>query len=150
MPCTGCGGWQLSHTDLAALIAQRLRDGLMHPGDGRNPVLLSLPVFRTNNQPPEVARHVATTTTMIAEAVIALIEGEGGCVIVDKHDYEDLQGNAGGGSRVVPVHCRCDRTRSNLLMLLTVSDKPRIVLDGHQLITGLARRDPHCPHAEMT
>lgn len=134
--------------DAATLIAQGLRDGLVHPGDGTTkPIALPLPAFRTTGMPPELAEQVDKTTTLIAEAIIALIEQH--TAMIDKTELAALRTAAelaeAQPSPTIAVHCRCDTTRRNPLLRLRVQGDVAVI-DGRQLLTGLARRSADCPH----
>lgn len=71
---------------IADLIANRLTNGLFHPGDGGDqaPMTVRLPMFRTVGAPPELVKQVDLTTQLIAEAIVYLIEHDGGCDIVPR------------------------------------------------------------------
>lgn len=138
---------------IADLIAAALPSGLVHPGDpegGRGEMVINLPAFRTTGLPEQVAEQVSVTTTLLAEAIVHLIETTGDSEIVDREELvrlRNLEARVGGeGTRMVPVHCRCDGARSDPLLVLTVSDRPTIAVDGKQLLKGLSRRGIDCPH----
>lgn len=65
---------------LAATIADRLANGLYHPGDPeteQEPMMMRLPMFRTIAAAPEMRKQVDLTVTLIAESIVYLIEKEG-------------------------------------------------------------------------
>jgi hypothetical protein len=138
---------------IADLIAATLASGLIHPGDpedSRGEMVINLPVFRTAGLPEQVAEQVSVTTTLLAEAIVHLIETAGGSEIVDREELirlRNLEARLDGeGTRMIPVHCRCDGGRADPLLVLTVSDRPTIAIDGAVLIGGLKRRETQCPH----
>jgi hypothetical protein len=138
---------------IADLIAATLPSGLTHPGDpegNRGEMVINLPAFRTAGLPEQVAEQVSVTTTLLAEAIVHLIETAGDSEIVDREELtrlRNLEARVGGeGTRMIPVHCRCDGGRADPLLVLTVSDRSTIVVDGKQLLKGLSRRGIDCPH----
>lgn len=139
---------------IAELIARKLRDGLLHPGDPeRNiaPTPIALP-FRTTGMPAEMADLINDTVKLLSEAIVHAIESEGDCEIVPRADAKSLRiaaGDKAGAPNLVPVHCRCDRDFQNPLVILTVTDPDRIVVDGRVVIANMARRSEKCPHEEI-
>lgn len=104
------------------LIAERLPTGLVHPGDeNTKPKVLALPGFASRGIPPEMAKHFADQAGLPpndaprvwAEAIVHLIESDGGCVIVPKAEWEDVQARSqtpqDASTHTVAVHCRCNR-----------------------------------------
>ena len=135
---------------VAGLIAKGLREGLSRPGRPNDAKIL-LPQFRTAGMPTELAELADETATLLGEAIAGLIETEGGVEMIAKEDIAQLREEArsidhDSARRVVPIHCRCDRTRSRPLAILTVTDSPAIVVDGKQLIGSLAALSSECPH----
>lgn len=104
------------------LIAERLPTGLVHPGDeNTKPKVLALPGFAGRGIPPEMARHFADEAGLPpndapkvwAEALVHLIESDGGCVIVPKTEWDDVKAQStapDASSPVVAVHCSCNRS----------------------------------------
>jgi len=129
------------------LIVAALSGGLVHAGDAKenDPVkILGLPAFRAAGRPPEEAKLITTGTTMIAEAIVQLIEVDH--EIVARNELALLRESHEPTGPVVAVHCRCDGTRTDPLAVLTISG-PVALVDGKQLIGGLSRREAACPHA---
>ena len=137
---------------VAELISAKLSSGLTCPADPEfNPkeTDIVLPAFRTAGMPDEVVKQVGVMSSMLGRAIVHLIESSN-FEIVDRAEIvrlRNLEAAAGGQrSRVVPVHCRCDRERRDPLLVLTATDDPVVVIDGRQLIRGLAGRTSECPH----
>lgn len=79
---------------IAELISKGLAGGLLHPGypeTQQQPVTIRLPLFRTAGMPPEVYQQVENTVQMIGEAIVHLIETDGGSVIIDREELENLR-----------------------------------------------------------
>lgn len=79
---------------ISELIADKLANGLYHPGDmenGQAPMTLRLPMFRTVGMAPEVNQQVEMTVKLIAESIVHLIETEGECEIVPRVELERLR-----------------------------------------------------------
>lgn len=145
----------MTNQRIADMITQKLlSNGLVHPGDpvaGRPPMPIVLPVFGRAGMSKEMADLSNAMAKLLGEAIVHAIETDGASVIVDRQEAIDLQAVAdtSPGSKVVPVHCRCDRNRTDPLMHITVDGKPRIMVDGKQLIGSLSKRNPDCPHMEQ-
>ena len=140
----------MPNQQITELIEQKLISGLPHPGDpdaGTPPKTLQLPIFNTAGMPQEMADLVLSTARTIAEAVVHLIETDGKSEIVDSLELERLRSvGAEHPPEMLAVHCRCDRDRTNPLMLLTYDGGPRIIIDAPALLTGLSHRKTKCPH----
>jgi len=128
----------------ATLIAEALRDGLIHPGKpetGQPSVAIPLP-FRTTGMPPEMKRNVDATVHLMAEAIVHHLETHRQ-TIVDAGAFEQLQLDAAPADPdpqgVVTVHCFCDRTRINPLLHLVIKDQVAVI-DGAALSP--------CPHGK--
>lgn len=108
-------------------------------------------MFRTAGMPPEMSELVDETTNLIGEAIVALIE-DNGCEIVSKERVIEMQiaEQDENATRIVAVHCRCDSERKDPLAMLTVTNSPTVLIDGKQLINGLAARSPEHPHQRVT
>lgn len=136
---------------IAQLIAKGLREGLAQPGQQDGPRIF-LPQFRTAGMPKEMADLANETATLLGEAIAALIESEGEVEMIAKDEVAELREQAlvdNSSRRVVPIYCRCDKSRSQPLAVLTVTDSPFIIVDGKQLIGNLAELSPECPHERM-
>lgn len=137
---------------IAELIATRLTTGLVHPGGGdQPPMTMNMPGFRPTVMVPEVKKQIELTAKLIGEAIVHLIETEGHSEIVDSDELERLRITAAArpeGHNTVAVHCRCDRKRVNPLMHLAVAGD-QVLVDGPQLITGIAGLSPRCPHRRV-
>jgi hypothetical protein len=138
----------MSNQHIADLIASKLRDGIVHPGDpakGVKPRAIALPFGMRAGQPQEMLDLMDATTTMLAEAVVHLIETDGDTALVPRDELEVLHAAAPDKGATVAVHCRCD-PKGTPLALLTVTHPDKAVLDGGALIRSLGKRDPACPH----
>lgn len=136
--------------DMADLIATKLRDGIIHPGDlDRDiaPTPIKLP-FSTAGMPKEMGDLLSKTVTLLSEAIVNTIVTEGDVELVPRAEVATLRITAGdaGGLRVVPIHCRCDTKRQDPLAILTVADPDCIVIDGPMVLGGLHKRSAKCPH----
>jgi hypothetical protein len=136
----------MTNKKIADLISNGLRTGLIHPGrDGSPPTPVLLPMFRTTGMPPELAELADETANLLAEAIVALIEE--GSEIIDKEQAVEFRvADEAAPRRQVTVHCRCDKTRTDPLAVLTVTNSPSVVIDGKTLIKGLSDRSIDCPH----
>jgi hypothetical protein len=136
---------------IAQLISTGLRDGMTHPGrNGGEPAPIVLPMFRTTGMPQEMSELVDETSTLLGEAIVALIEGEGNSEIIDKEKAAELRiADEDADTRHVAVHCRCDSGRSDPLAIFTITNSPYVLIDGKQLITGLSARSPEHPHPRL-
>lgn len=135
---------------VAELIADRLRKGLIHPGDPDReipPTPLKLPFGPAPGRPPEMEKLLDRTVTLLSEAIIHTIIVDGDCEITPRAEAKSLRiaaGDKAGAPNMVPIHCHCDRV--NPLAVLTVTDPDNIVVDGRTLLSQLARREAKCPH----
>ena len=138
---------------VAGLIAKGLREGLSRPGEP-NAAKILLPQFRTAGMPKEMADLADETATLLGEAIAGLIETEGEVEMIAKDDIAQLRAAArtvehDSPRRIIPIHCRCDKTSSRPLAIITVTDSPSIVVDGKQLIGSLSALSPECPHERI-
>lgn len=139
---------------VASLIAKGLREGLATPSQP-NAAKILLPQFRTAGMPKEMAELADETATLLGEAIAGLLETEGGIEMIAKEDIAQLREDArtiehdDSARRVIPIHCRCDKTRSQPIAIITVTDSPTIVIDGKQLIGSLSKLSPECPHERI-
>lgn len=132
---------------IADLIANALRDGsLVHPGrDDGPPTPVMLPMFRTTGMPPEMAELATGTATLLAEAIVALIEADHE-IIEAQQAIEFRVADAAAPNRQVAVHCHCDTRRADPLAILTITNSPYVIVDGKAVIEGLTGRSVECPH----
>lgn len=139
---------------IAGLIAKGLREGFTTPGRPNNAKIL-LPQFRTAGMPKEMAELADETATLLGEAIADLIEAEGGVEMIAREDIAELRERARSiehddfSRRIIPIHCRCDKTRSRPLAIITVTDSPHIIIDGKQMIGNLSKLSPECPHERI-
>lgn len=130
------------------LISQGLISGLPHPGnpdDGSQPHAIILPVFNTVGQPPEIVEQTAGMAKSLAEAIVFLIQQKG-LSVVDTAELDSLQAThePAAGQRTVSVNCRCNTP----LLMLNVTDAPKVIIDGRSLLSGFRTKGIDCPHRE--
>lgn len=141
----------MTNTAAVALIAERLPEGLMHPGDGKKqpPKLIPLPGLKNLGISPEQAAHFAKQAGMpandapklIAEAVVHLIETDlnGGSTIISNAELEQLRaqaatiGDVNPNSPTVAIHCHCNLAKPVLHLAV---GRAMVVMDG----AGLRKR----------
>lgn len=139
---------------IASLIAKGLREGFTTPGKP-NAAKILLPQFRTAGMPKEMAELADETATLLGEAIADLIEAEGGVEMIAKEEIAQLREQArsieqdDSARRVIPIYCRCDKTRSRPLAVITVTGSPAIIVDGKQLVGSLSKLSPECPHERI-
>lgn len=141
----------MPNAELARLISEGMRDGMIHPGDPSRDVParpIAFPVFRSQGQPKEVADLIDATVKQLGEAVVHLIETRGETALVPISEYENLKGlsDEPPGQRTVVVHCHCDAKRADPLIVLSVDNRDHVTVPGQQLIANLSQREAECPH----
>lgn len=126
-------------TERALIIAKHLRDGLIHPGDGKSgPIPLPGPMFRNSSLPDAQAKQFADEAGL-PSADIALLYGEALDAILSadhetmtKAEAAQLRADAASGverHRQPRIRCRaCD----GFLFSANI-DSERPYLDGPQL-----------------
>lgn len=142
----------MANKKIADLISAGLRNGLTHPGrEGGEPIPIVLPMFRTAGQPQEMSDLVNETANLLGEAIVALIEEDGDSEIISKAQGVEMRiaEQDESATRIVAVHCRCDSERVDPLAILTVTNSPVVLIDGKQLLKGLAARSPEHPHQRV-
>lgn len=136
-----------------ALLAERLPAGLVHPGDGDQQPAKVIPLMGLSNLgiSDAQAAHFAKESGMpandapklIAEAIVALLEGDGGLELVPRAEIERLRAEAAGlddlnpSAPMVTVRCHCNREP---ILSLAVG-RAQVVTDGKTL---RARLDQVC------
>lgn len=105
----------------AALIAERLPKGLVHPGDDSTPAkLIPLPGLNFQGLPEGMRKHFANEAglpdsdapKLVAEAIVSLLETDGGFEIVPKSEITQLRDaastlDAAPPGATVTVYCPC-------------------------------------------
>lgn len=140
---------------IAELISARLRSGLVHPGDpdkGLPSRQVALPFGNQVGMSTEMSDLLDKTTELLGEAIVHLIESDGASEIVDRGEAVTMRRAVGDAPPpgLVAVHCRCDKGKSDPLVILTApGPDDRIVIDGGALIRGLSAREPACPHRKV-
>jgi hypothetical protein len=146
----------MANRALVDLIASRLNTGLTHPGDpARNipPRPIALPFGKTAGMSEEMAQLVNSSVTMIAEAIVYLIETDGATELMPREEARAMRDAVSEGipeGPFVPLLCRCDRERSRPLAMLTMNSTEAIIIDGPALLRGLHQRQIECPHEMMS
>lgn len=82
------------NADIADLIANKLTNGLPHPGNkesGEEPVTIRLPLFKMASMPAEMYQQVEHTVKMLSEAIVYVIETEGESEIVKRSELQALR-----------------------------------------------------------
>jgi len=82
------------NTAIADLIANKLTNGLPHPGNieaGEEPVTIRLPLFKMASMPAEMYQQVEHTVKMLGEAIVHVIETDGDSEIVKKSELQALR-----------------------------------------------------------
>lgn len=117
----------------AAVIAEKLRTGLTHPGDPqRNQPPISFPIlpFRTHaGMPPKMVEEISAFPTLWGEAIVHAVTTDADAVIVDKTVLSQLEAASQQPGEHVIITCR--RCSTPLLRLRvhgsnTVAD-PRLL-----------------------
>lgn len=140
------------NTELVDKIAQGLRKGFIHPGDpkrGTKPTPIMLPFGGTPGMPPEMVDLLDGTAKLLAECIVALIEQDG--EVVERDELRALRYTAADTALNplgTPVYCRCNKV--DPLLVLTILDPTRAVVDGPAVLRALHQRTIECPHREAT
>lgn len=101
----------MPNQQMVQIIAKSLREGLPHPGDRENhqpAQLFRIPGMNPQGVPRAVLDSMAKEAglptgdiaTLVAEALVHLIETEGNSEIVDKSELTELRGNVNSGDEV--------------------------------------------------
>lgn len=142
----------MANPEIAALIAEGLQKGFVHPGDPERdikPTPIVLPFKPSAGMPKEMGDLLSSTAKMLGECIVELIETKGASEIVPVAEAKTMRravSKAPKTSFASPVYCRCDTGRSNPLVSLTILDPEAIVVDGPALIRGMHARQVECPH----
>jgi hypothetical protein len=87
-------GKSMPNPEIEQLIADALRNGIVHPGDPLKriePRPLRLPFKPSPGMPKEMTDLLEETTKQLAEAIVHLIEAEGGCELVPREELRALR-----------------------------------------------------------
>jgi hypothetical protein len=137
-------------SELTERIADQMRAGLVWPGDperGIKPRPIALPFAESTGRPKEMQDLINETVKQISEAIVAFIEND--YELIPRGEASKLRYAAGESdvaSIATPVYCRCDRKRSDPLVMLTITSADAITVDGPGLIRALSSREATCPH----
>lgn len=116
--------------DPAALIADHLQTGLVHPGDeNHKPVLVPLPMFRTTAMPEELANHVKTLAKMLGQAIVHLLRTEGGLELIPTAELAELRNTVAPPSQASVITIECPHN----VCLLEVAVPQRLRLNEAQI-----------------
>ena len=143
----------------AALLADRLPAGLVHPGDEHTkPTPLPLPGLASTGIPPEMAAEFANEAglpnadpaRLVAEAIIACLEElDGGSTLIANTELAALRqaaADAPDHTRTVAWHCTCDHMLNNPLLELAVGIDNRVIINAKPILAALHTRSIDCPH----
>lgn len=135
----------MTNTAVATLIAERLPNGLWHPGDpdnGIKPKAIPLPGLSHSGVPNEQAAYFAqqadlpdgNVAKLVAEAIVALLEQDH--EIIPRTELAQLRAEAATiedtpSGRSLDVVCKCNRTAP--LLSLTVGRRAMVVTSGPML-----------------
>lgn len=142
----------MTNTAAVALIAQRLTDGLTHPGDGDKQPAKMIPLppgWRGNSGlAPEQAAHFKQQAglpdndvpRLIAEAIVHLLETDGASTIISSDQLEQLRADAATlddapPGATVAVHCHCNAQKP---LFTAPVDRPKVTVDGRMMAKGIA------------
>jgi hypothetical protein len=125
------------------LIAERLPNGLVHPGDGDKQPAKPIPMPWLGNlglppgQSEQFSREAGMPTNdapkVLAEAIVHLLETDGGFAIVPRTEIAQLRAQAATlddlnpSAPLVAIHCRCNPTEPVLSLAL---GRAKVMLDG--------------------
>lgn len=143
----------MANVRIAGLIAKKLREGIVHPGDPERdmpPRPIMLPFTHAPGRPQEMNDLLDETVKVLSEAIVHIIEVDGNVEMVDHTEARAMRkalGQGPEGPQAVPLHCHCDSQRVDPLAILTVDDPDVVLVDGAALIRGLSRREVKCPHS---
>lgn len=147
------------------LLTKRLVAGVVHPGSAEKnmpPTPIPLPGLSSAGIPPEMAKEFADEAglpssdapKLLAEAIVHLIESEcdGGSTIIPNTELAALRkaaADAPDGTRIISLHCACDRTMTDPLLEFALGKDDRVVRDGKAILKALAGRTVDCPHGSV-
>lgn len=141
----------MPNPQVAQLISDHLRDGIMHPGDEARGIPsrpIMLPFKPSPGMPQEMADLMTETTKQLGEAIVALLETRYELVPTDQ--ARTLRFAAENGEiesgRVLPVFCRCDDSAP--LFTLTIIDPQHVTVDGPTFLRSMHRRKTGHPHRD--
>lgn len=146
----------MTNTAISELIASHL-PSLVHPGDEKTkPFAIPLPMFASAAAlPPEMAAQFAAEADLpspdiaklTAEAIVALVEGEGGVDLsLTRAEVEKLRSDATVNvekHRQPKVSCRV--CGSPLFRINVDTSNPTV--NGTAFLEALATLSPECPHS---
>lgn len=85
----------------------------------------------------------------LAESIAFLIQ-EKGFSVVETAELDKLQAtyDPARGQRTVSVYCRCNA--ADPLLLLNVTDSPKVTIDARSLLSSFRTLSIDCPHREVS
>lgn len=144
-------------SDLAERLSERLYGVLTHPGDDDTPpfpVMSPLVGLQAATMPPGMAEQIAEDAGLPhpnfaliwLEAVLALVETEGGVTLVDNAELADLRAaavsNEGKRNQQKDLHCRCGTKLARLSIRDFDTEHPTV--NGPEVIKALGSMSPEC------
>lgn len=136
------------------IIAQALTSSLHHPGDDKTaPVVIPLPMFRTNGIPPEAAAHFAqeaglphaNIAQLTAEAIVHTLQAAGKDVIDTAELSRLRQADAvkqTDRKREVALECNCGATLVKAAMTEVTANK--FTVYGGRFLAAVQAVHPDC------
>jgi len=139
----------MSNTAVAQMLAVKLAEGLVHPGDDNTPAtVLQLPGFRTVGMPPQLAEQVTDYAKLISEAIVATIEDDGSAIVPAS---ELAQIRKAVAEMTEPVTVRVIRVNCTvcgnfLFSMNTDPTNPNPGVNGPYFLGQLQAIPAECPH----
>lgn len=144
----------MTDEDLAEMVSDALRNGITHPGNGREqkPKPIALPFGGTPTMPEPMKQLLDASTKLLGEAIIHLLKTKGGVEFIDRDEAKLMRravGDMPERGPMTPVYCRCDVKHERPLITLSVADPEQIVVDGPSLLRVLHAKTVECPHGAI-
>lgn len=145
----------MTDSELAELISDALRNGITHPGNGREqkPKPIALPFGGTPTMPEPMKQLLNASTKLLGEAIIHLLKTKGKVEFINRDEAKVMRravGDMPARGPMTPVYCRCDVKHERPLTSLSVADPEQIVVDGPSLLRVLHGKAIECPHGAIT
>lgn len=143
---------------VADLLARKLGDGLIHPGDettGGSPIVVPLMGYRTAGMSPEQveAYGLNKNAKLVGEAIVNTVERDGWEIIsqAELGRLRQLAAQAETGVATLPpymsLHCNmCQSTADQFILRLPANADQTYRVDVKNLIRSIGGLNPECPH----
>lgn len=123
----------------AHLVADQLRDGVIHPGDDQHaPFAIPLP-FKTRGKPPELADQMRKATHLLSEAIVNAITS-GGIALIYADELNELRENQHDTPPPPSITVTCPHDRPLLELV------PRTRIRLHQAQMEHLAKTAQCQH----